>query len=76
MAGVRGGATAPGAYRTIQNSIIDSATGDVIYGSPTAVEVPELMRDLVQRMNHPHDGHPGIVGAIAQFQLVHMHPLL
>ena len=76
VAGVRGGAAAPGAYRTIQNYVIDSATGDVIYVPPPADEVPGLMRDLVQWMNHPHDVHPVIASAIAQFQLVHIHPFL
>ena len=76
MAGVRGGAAAPGEYRTVQNSIIDSATGDVIYVPPPADEVPKLMRNLVQWLNHPHDVHPVIASAITQFQLVHMHPFL
>ena len=76
MAGVRGGAAAPGEYRTVQDFIIDSATGDVIYVPPPGDDVPELMRDLVQWMNHPHDAHPVIAGAIAQFQLVHIHPFL
>ena len=76
VAGVRGGAAAPGKYRTIQNYVIDSATGDVIYVPPPADDVPELMRDLVQWMNHPHDVHPVIASAIAQFQLVHIHPFL
>ena len=34
------------------------------------------MRDLVQWMNDPRDVHPVIASAIAQFQLVHIHPFL
>lgn len=76
MVGVSGGAAASPEYRTIQNNIVDSATGDAIYVPPLAGDVPELMRDLVQWINHPHDAHPVIASAIAQFQLAHFHPFL
>lgn len=46
--GVRGGNAAPGQYRRIQNYVVNSGTGQVIYTPPTAVEVPVMMSELVK----------------------------
>ena len=74
--GVRGGAAAPGEYRKIQNYVVNSATGETIYTPPPAVDVPILMAELVDWLNHERETHPVLVSGIAQFQLVHIHPFL
>ncbi|MBI4775254.1 MAG: Fic family protein [Deltaproteobacteria bacterium] len=74
--GVRGGSAAPGEYRRVQNYVVNSGTGQVIYTPPTAVEVPVMMSELVKWLNGDLDIHPALVSGIAQFQLVHIHPFL
>ena len=74
--GVRGGNAAPGEYRRIQNYVANSATGEVIYTPPSAVEIPIMMSELVGWLNSDLDVHPVLVSGIAQFQLVHIHPFL
>ena len=74
--GVRGGAAAPGEYRRVQNYVVNSATGAVVYAPPAAHDVPVLMRDLVDWLNQEHEVHPVLVSGVAQFQLVHIHPFL
>jgi len=59
--GVRGGKHGPGKYRVIQNYVVNSKTGEIIYTPPPPLEVPHLMRDFA---------------GIAQFQFVHIHPFL
>lgn len=74
--GVRGGSAAPGEYRRVQNYIVNSATGEVVYTPPPAHEVPILMHELVTWLNDPGDVHPVLASGAAQFQLVHIHPFL
>ena len=74
--GVRGGAAAPGEYRRLQNYVVNSATGAVIYTPPPAHDVPILMRELVDWLNRESNVHPALASGIAQFQLVHIHPFL
>ncbi len=76
VAGVRGGSAAPGAYRRVQNYVIDAATGETLYTPPPTADVPRLMAELVAWLSRPSDIHPVIVSGIAQFQLVHIHPFL
>ncbi len=76
VAGVRGGAAAPGEYRRVQNYVVNSATGETLYTPPPAHDVPALMREFVEWLNRTGDIHPVIASAIAQFQLVHVHPFL
>ncbi len=76
VVGVRGGAAAPGEYRRVQNYVVNSATGETLYTPPPAHDVPALMREFVGWLNRPSDIHPVIASAIAQFQLVHIHPFL
>ena len=73
---VRGGAAAPGKYRTVQNYVVNSATEEIVYTPPPAHDVPILMRELVEWLNGPGDVHPVLVSGVAQFQLVHIHPFL
>lgn len=76
VAGVRGGSAAPGEYRRVQNYVVNSATGDVVYTPPPVHDVPILMRDLVIWLNKDHTIHPVLLSGLAQFQLVHIHPFL
>lgn len=74
--GVRGGAACPGAYRQMQNYVVNSATGEIIYTPPPVHDVPIMMAALVDWLNREQDIHPVLVSGIAQFQLVHIHPFL
>lgn len=74
--GVRGGVAAPGEYRKVQNYVVNSATGETIYTPPPAYDVPILMAELVDWLNHEGEVHPVLVSGIAQFQLVQIHPFL
>jgi Fic family protein len=74
--GVRGGSSAPGEYRRIQNYVVNSVTGQTIYTPPPAHDVPIMMKELVDWINRAHDIHPVLMSGISQFQLVHIHPFL
>jgi len=74
--GVRGGAAAPGACRTIQNYVVNSATREVVFTPPPSFEVPVLMGELVAWLNGFGEVHPVLASGVAQFQLVHIHPFL
>jgi Fic family protein len=74
--GVRGGAAAPGEYRRVQNYVVNSVTGAVVYTPPPAHDVPILMRAMVAWLNSPGGAHPVLASGIGQFQLVHIHPFL
>jgi Fic family protein len=74
--GVHGGKAAPGQYRTVQNYVVNSATGKTIYTPPPAQDVPVLMAEMVAWLNRPGQVHPVLVSGVAQFHLVHIHPFL
>lgn len=74
--GVRGGSAAPGEYRMVQNYVVNSATGKIIYTPPPAHDVPIMMKELVDWLNRAEKTHPVLVSGVAQFQLVHIHPFL
>lgn len=74
--GVRGGAAMPGKYRLVQNYVVNSLTGDVIYSPPPADEVPVLMAGLVAWLNKKSDVPAVLVAGIAQHQLVNIHPFM
>lgn len=74
--GVRGGAADPGHYRSIQNYVANSQTREIMYTPPSPTDVPPLMRELVVWLRDESNVHPVIVAAIAQFQLVHIHPFM
>ncbi|NOZ76917.1 MAG: Fic family protein [Euryarchaeota archaeon] len=73
---VRGGEYSPGKYRKIQNYIINSATGEIVYTPPAAVFVPDMMEELLEWINRQRDISPILLAGIAQFQFVHIHPFL
>jgi len=74
--GVRGGAADPGEYRKIQNYVVNSVTGEMIYMPPPVHDVPSMMVELVEWLNQEQDVHPVLVSGISQFQFVHIHPFL
>ena len=74
--GVRGDSARPGEYRTVQNYVVNSITGETIYTPPGALDVPPLMRDLVLWLSERTETHPVLAAGVAQFQLVHIHPFL
>ncbi len=74
--GVRGNEGQPGEYRQVQNVVANNQTGEVIYRPPPWGDVPELMTQLVTWLNRESDIHPILMAAIAQFQLVHIHPFV
>ncbi len=73
---VRGNAAAPGIYRKVQNYVVHSTTGKLIYTPPPAYEVPILMAELVQWINQEQEINPILIAGIAQFQFVHINPFL
>ncbi|MEM8993509.1 MAG: Fic family protein [Acidobacteriota bacterium] len=76
VADVRGGEGAPGAYRAVQNFVVNSKTREVIYTPPPPESVAPAMRELVTWLGEEDAIHPVLVAGIAQFQLVHIHPFV
>ena len=76
VAGVRGGQGAPGAYRTIQNFVVNSRTREVVYTPPPPGDVAPMMQELATWLRAESATHPVLVAGIAQFQLVHIHPFV
>ncbi len=74
--GVRGGRGLPGEYRHVQNLVVNSSTGQIIYTPPPPTDVAPLMQQFVDWLNTPTDIHAVLVSGIAQFQLVHIHPFV
>jgi len=69
--------TGQGEYRTKQVIIRNSATGEVTFRPPPAIEVPFLMREFVYWLNKDNlDIHPVIKAGIAHHELVRIHPFL
>ena len=74
--GVRGNKASPGEYRKIQNYIVNLRTGEKTYTPPAPLEVPRMMADFVAWLQGETQINPVIVAAIAQFQLVYIHPFV
>lgn len=72
--GVRGDSANPGEYRQVQNYVVNSRTGDIIYTPPPPQDVPPMMSDLVDWLNAEGEIAAVLVAGIAQYQLVHIHP--
>src|SRR3990172_8092210 len=73
---VRGGSLEPGRYRTVQNYVVNSLTGEVIYTPPPPREVPGLMKGFVWWLNEVKDVSPVLVAGVAQHGFVDIHPFL
>jgi len=74
--GVRGGSAAPGKYRVVQNYVVNSLTGVIIYTPPPANEVPIMMAEMIAWLRKKLDIPAVLIAGIAQHQLVDIHPFL
>ncbi|KAF0125133.1 MAG: hypothetical protein FD189_1839 [Elusimicrobia bacterium] len=74
--GVRGEKAAPGAYRKVQNYVVNSKTGRIIHTPPAPDAVPGMMAELAAWLRSEHGVNPVLESGIAQFQLVHIHPFV
>ena len=63
--GVRRGAAAPGEYRRIQNYVVNSATGAVVYTPAPAYKVLILVPQLIDWLNQQSNIRPVLVSGIA-----------
>ena len=73
---VRGKVSNPGKYRKVQNYVVNSLTGEIIYTPPPVSKVPNLIKEFIEWLNNPGDLSPVIISGVAQFQFVHVHPFL
>lgn len=73
---VRGGTLEPDMYRKVQNYVVNSLTGEVIYTPPPASEVPKLMKEFINWLNQRFDISPVLIAGISQYQFVDIHPFL
>lgn len=64
----------PGRWRPGPVYVEEAATGDVVYTGPDAIEVPDLMRELVEYLAFKNGEHPMIRGAMAHLNLAMIHP--
>ncbi len=67
-----------GEFRKVQNYVVNSKTGEVIYTPPPANEVPILMMELVDwlRSEGAMELSPILKAGVAHYQLVTIHPFL
>lgn len=73
---VRGGSLEPGRYRRVQNYVVNSLTGEIIYTPPPPSKVPKLMGEFVRWLNEETSISPVLIAGIAQYQFVDIHPFL
>ena len=73
---VRGGTFEPGGYRKVQNYVVDSLTGEIIYIPPPPEEVHKLTKEFVEWLNKEKEISPVLVAGISQYQFVDIHPFL
>ena len=73
---VRGGSLEPGRYRRIQNYVVNSLTGEIIYTPPPSEDVPALMNEFVDWLNEEKDISPILMAGVAQHRFVDIHPFL
>jgi len=73
---VRGGSLEPGKYRRVQNYVVNSLTGEIIYTPPPPSKVPKLMGEFVRWLNEETSISPVLIAGIAQYQFVDIHPFL
>ncbi len=63
-----------GAYRRVQNYVVDAQSGLNLFTPPPPDGVPDLMEDLVHWLNHTPEIHAVLVAGIAKFRLNYIHP--
>ncbi len=64
----------PGRWRPGPVYVQVETSGDIVYTGPDAIEVPDLMRELVEYLRLRSIEHPMIRGAMAHLNLVMVHP--
>ena len=71
-------ASISGEYRKEKVVIENLSTGEVVFKPPSAVEVPFLVRDLLEYLNSQkaRELHPVVRAAIAHYFLVAIHPFV
>lgn len=67
-----------GVYRETQVVVKNSATGEITFRPPPALEVPYLMQEFAVWVNstRPSEFHPVLKAGICQYELVRIHPFL
>lgn len=66
-----------GNYRKQQVVVKNSATGEITFRPPPAVEVPFLMTSFLEWLNNPvADIHPIIKAGATHYEIVRIHPFL
>lgn len=73
---VRGGTLEPGKYREVQNYVVNSLTGEIIYTPPPPSGVPQLMKEFIRFLNRESNISPVLIAGIGQSQFVDIHPFL
>ncbi|HPJ17150.1 MAG TPA: Fic family protein [Candidatus Woesebacteria bacterium] len=70
--------TESGKYRHQQVVLKNTKTGEIAHRPPPAIEVPYLMTDFVDWLNHPvsREIHPVIKAAVSQYIMVAIHPFI
>ncbi len=70
--------TEVGKYRHQQVVLKNTKTGEIAHRPPAAIEVPYLIADFIDWINHPdsREIHPAIRAAISQYILVAIHPFI
>jgi Fic family protein len=65
-----------GAYRHVQNHIVNSKTGEILYTPPIQNKIPELINNWEKFVNEKKSFDPLIRAAIAHQQFEAIHPFL
>ncbi|HAX62312.1 MAG TPA: hypothetical protein DCX95_07160 [Elusimicrobia bacterium] len=65
-----------GKYRTQQNVIKDTSTGEVVYLPPAAEYVYRMMDELVSFLNTEKEIHPLLKAGISHYEFVRVHPFM
>lgn len=64
----------PGRWRPGPVYVHDESTGDIVFTGPDAIDVPDLMHELVEYLRNKDREHPMIRAAMAHLNLTIIHP--
>ncbi|MDO8735369.1 MAG: Fic family protein [Elusimicrobiota bacterium] len=65
-----------GKYRTQQNVVKDTSTGEVVYLPPAAEYVYQMMDDLISFLDTEKEIHPLLKAGISHYEFVRIHPFM
>lgn len=65
-----------GYYRDVEVRVENLQTGEVRYKPPSSLNVPELMKDLINWINISNNVPPIIVAGVAHYEFVRIHPFI